>query len=487
MLPSVDRRAFLLGAGALSVAAGCDRVLSFAAELFGDAIPERFAAPATVDLDPDWHLLSRTSFGPRPGDLDLVRSMGRAAFLDWQLSPEAIDDTACEIRTAGIDSPHLPASLLFELPPDQIEEELARYTLLQAVYCRRQLHEVLVEFWSDHFHVAIGKSLCAHLTPFDYRTVARRHALGRFRDLLGASALSPAMLVYLDGTANQAATPRGPGANENYARELLELHTLGVHGGYTQADIMNAARCLTGFVVRESWAPGEVEFVPERHDDGEKVVLGQRIPAGGGRGDVERLLDIVAEHPSTARHVSEKLARAFIAEEPPRAIVDCAAQTFLATSGDLRATVRVILSSNEFEEARGTLFKRPFRFMASALRALGADTHAKERLVAWLGRMGQAPFAWPTPDGYPTRRERWLGTLMTRFSLASALGRNDLEGTRLDLDRLRAAVVGSDKTVALAAHLFGRAPTARERDALTGRSPDNALGLALASPGFQVY
>lgn len=491
--PTLSRRALLGAAACAPAMSGCDRALSFIAELMGDELPDHFGTPEGADIDPTVHMLNRISFGPRPGDLDQARAMGVERYVEWQLDGEAIEDRACELRTSVIDAANAPTSFLFELPPDQVETEIGRHALLRAVYSKRQLHEVMVELWSDHFHVAIGKASCRHLYPAYDREVCRKHALGSFGDLLAASALHPAMLVYLDGRDNRRAgssaadgTKQGP--NENYARELFELHTLGVHGGYTQQDVMEAARCLTGFVVREEWKPGAVEFVPELHDAGEKRVLGETIGAGGGADDVDKLLRIVGSHPSTARHVARKIARAFVADDPPQALVDSAATTFRASGGDIKKTVATVLGDPELGAHAGAKMKRPFRFVASALRALHADTHAKGPLLSWLSRMGHAPFAWPTPDGYPMRSEAWLPTTLARFQLAYDLTGDAIEGTRLDLDRLAGACRHSSPRLGLAGHLFGRAPSERERAELEACSslPD-ALALALASPGFQRY
>ena len=411
----LSRRHLLLTAAAAALpAAGCDRALSWLSDSLDGGVPASFEPASGGEVDAIDHLLSRTSFGPRPGDRERVARMGRQAYIDEQLDPSAIDDRACAIRSDAIDVVHLDAGL-FELPSDQIEAQLARHALVRAVYSRRQLEEVMVELWHDHFHVAIGKSLCQKLLPAYDRDVIRKHALGSFRELLGATAKSAAMLVYLDGRENRHASD-GQRANENYARELFELHTLGVHGGYTQADVMEAARCLTGFIVKEEWAPGQVELVAERHDDGDKRVLGW--------------------------------------------------------SG--------------FDAHTRSKIKRPFRFVASALRALGADTHAKGELVAWLARMGHAPYAWPTPDGYPAPGEAWLSTLMLRFRFAFALAEGRIEATRIDVDRLLSSVGGDEPLERLVAHALGRGLRAQERQLLAESRP-RALALALASPAFQRF
>lgn len=489
----IHRRGLFAGLAALGAGTtGCDRALSAFASVFADGMPERITPPDGETIDPVHHLLGRAGFGPAPGEIEAVRSMGIEAYVDAQLDPARIDDTACDLRASVIDTYALPTSLLFEFPPDQVEVELRRHTLLRAVYSRRQLLEVMVEFWNDHFNIAIGKSLCKHLKTADDRDVIRPHALGRFRDLLGASALSPAMLVYLDGRENKRTSP-GERPNENYARELLELHTLGVHGGYTQTDVMEAARCLSGFVVREEWAPGLVEFVRSRHDEEKKVVLGETIASGGGRHDVQQLLDIVAAHPSTARFISQKLASVFVADDPPASIVERATEAFLSTDGDIKAVLRVILLSEELAAAKGVKIKRPFRLLVSALRAVLADTHAKGNLLGHLDRMGQSLFSYPTPDGYPTRGDAWLGTLLWRWRFALELAEDRVDGVRADWTVLRAALARGgegDATALLARHLFGRAATGAELAALAGgRGPTDAhtVALLLSSPAYQRY
>ncbi len=478
MSRELSRRAFV-GAAALG-AAGCDRALSAVAGWLEGGLPDRFAVPTTTRVEPDLHLLRRATFGPRPGDIDTLRNVGRQAWLDAQLDPSSIDDTACDLRVGAIDTLHLDAGLSFELPPEQIESELTAGALVRATCSKRQLLEVMTEVWNDHFHVAIGKGRCRHLrSPYD-REALRAHALGSFRDLLGAVTKSAAMLVYLDGAANErAARP-----NENHARELLELHTLGVDGGYTQGDIQEVARCLTGFVVEEGGArPGTVTFVPARHDDGEKRVLGETIPAGGGAGDVDSVLDIVARHPKTAERVARKLCGVFVADDPPEAAVARAASTFSRTGGRIGDVVRTILDEERAEGALDARIKRPFRLVVSALRALGIEPRPEE-LAPVLGRMGHAPFSWPTPDGYPTRGDAWLGTLIERFRFALDLGAS-VAADDAHLERLRDGAGGDD---ALAAHLLGRRPTDAERAAFA-LAPDSKarVALVLASPAFQRF
>ncbi len=492
-----SRRDFL-GAASLGAAAtalgGCDSVLGAVSRRLGADVPDRIVAPSGPQIDDTHHLLDRAAFGPWPGDVERVKKLGAERWIDEQLDPESIGDAACRVRTAVIDTVHLPSSLLFEVRPKWVEKQLVTHTLLQAIYSKRQLKEVMVSFWTDHFNIAIGKSLCRHLKTGDDRDVIRQNALGSFRRLLGASAKSAAMLVYLDGRDNKKSEPEDR-PNENYARELLELHTLGVRGGYTQNDVMEAARCLTGWVVREKWAPGTVEFDAKRHDDGKKIVLGKTIAAGGGAKDVDSLLDVLVAHPACGRFLAQKLCRFFVADDPPRALVERVAAAFESSGGDIPTLLRTILTSVEFRGSKGQKLKRPFRYVVSSLRALGADAHARGELQRYLERMGHKPFQYPTPDGYPNVAGEWLATMLWRWNFALALAEGRLGDAKIDVDELLDAL-GADKknpVTPVMRHLLGRDPTPAEREALEAylasepgqRQPRRALALALASPAFQ--
>src|SRR5213079_2488055 len=292
------------------------------------------------------------------------------------------------------------------------------------------------------------------LTSYDRDTI-RPFAMGRFRDLLGATAHSPAMLFYLDNWRSSVPRPYPArngnpagvdgGLNENYARELMELHTLGVDGGYTQKDVQEVARCFTGWTIiapRGAGAaaqavmngpmaemarnrPGTFIFRPAVHDNGEKVVLGHKIPAGGGMKDGLMVLDILAHHPATAKFIATKLTRRFIADEPPPALVDRVAQTFLKTDGDIREVLKAIFSSPEFNsaEAYRAKVKRPFELAISAVRTLGADTNGGPQLHQWVARMGQPLYGFQTPNGYSDVAENWVntGALLERMNFALAL------------------------------------------------------------------
>ncbi len=498
-----DRRTFLKAAGAASTVAlaGCDGFWRGVSRYLGADLPDRLTVVDSEAVDPVHHVLSRLGFGPWPGDLERVRTMGIEAYLEEQLSPESIDDSACEVLARRFESIHMSAQELYEFKKPRALQEITRMTLLRAVYSRRQLYEAMVHFWTDHFNIDMSKSDCAWLKIADDRDVIRKHALGNLRDLLYASATSPAMLVYLDGRANKKSRPEEQ-PNENYGRELLELHTLGVHGGYSQKDVMEAARCLTGWTIRRrpgfDGERGLTMFRPDQHDDGEKTVLGVTIPAGGGRQDLDALIDIVAVHPSTYRYIAAKLVRRFVEDEPPAALVERAAEAFRASKGDIKALVRTVIHADEFRASAGRKLKRPFGFVVSALRALGADTNAGPRLIDFLVRMGHAPFSFPTPDGYPDEATPWLGTMLWRWNFAVALTAQQIGGTRVDLPRLAAALGAKKGEAAVETfmrYLLGRRPTVAESNAIfkylgQSEAPPHerraeAVGLLLASPGFQ--
>lgn len=484
---TTSRRAFL-GGGLAAIAvgsSGCDAAGDLVRALRKTDVPARFETATSEDVDDDVHFLSRVTMGPRPGDLERVRRVGRAAFLEEQLSPSLDAGTRFRLRADHADVAHMDPDFLFELPPEAIERQLTLHAVSCAVFSERQLHEVMVEALSDHFHIALAKSDCRHLLPADRREVIRAHALGNFRELLRGSLRSPAMLVYLDGRENSV--EHGGAPNENHARELLELHALGVHGGYSQADVREVARCLTGWVVDRTWRPGDVAFVPARHDDGEKVVLGKVIAAGGGAADVDRLLDVLMDHPSTARHVATRLAKTFVSEDPPANVVASAAATFRSSGGELAEVVRTLVRSDAFAQAKRAKVKRPLRFIVSALRALGLTGPVDPAAIDWLTRMGHRPYGWPTPDGYPSSGLAYVASLMSRFQWVNALVGGRADETRVPVDALARAARGGPPAEALLAHLFGRRPSPRELELTAEAEPERLLALGLSSPAFQVF
>ena len=474
---------------------GCERLTTVVnRKWLGEDVPEKLVAPENAEIDPDFHLLSRAAFGPWPGDLNRLKNMGRQAWIEEQLQPDSITDTACDLRAERFESLYFSARDAYEFRKPVLRDELTRHALLRAIYSRRQLYEVMVEFWTDHLNIDLEKGDCIYLKPSDDRDVIRKHALGRFSDLIRASAKSPAMLVYLDGRTNKVRRGTQDQPNENYARELMELHTLGVHGGYTQEDVREAARCLTGwtFDIKRLFAldQSSAYFRKDWHDDGEKKVLGHVIAARGGPQDLDALIDIVCAHPSTARYIAQKLCRRFVSLTPPESLVDKVRDEFIRTQGDIRSLLRVILQSEEFMASGGQLIKRPFKFMVSALRALAADTQAEKPILEPLQRMGHGLFQYPTPDGYPDDDLPWMGTLMWRWNLALALTANRQPGATVDLKPLSRALTQADSPLSPQkwfAHFVGRSPTSAESSAIGSAetSLPTTIGLILASPAFQ--
>ena len=347
--------------------------------------------------------------------------------------------------------------LKFAQARTQVTRELQPMILMHAVVSDRQLLEVMTTFWENHFSVAAEK-MPGPFTLVEYDRAIRAHALGKFRDLLQAVATSPAMLFYLDNVQSyvdslhptraeylvekrRSANPplgdtslahtikrRRTGLNENYARELMELHTLGVDGGYTQKDVQEVARCLTGWTIENPQIDGLFYFQPQLHDAGDKTVLGVHIPGGRGIEDGEQVLDILARHPSTARFIAKKLVVRFVSDSAPAALVDRAAQTFLTTDGDIREVVRTIVTSPEFNSAAAyrAKIKTPFELIASIDRAMLATPDTTQRTTQLIATFGQPIFGRQTPDGWPDQAAAWMnaGALMNRVNLGARVGGN---------------------------------------------------------------
>jgi uncharacterized protein (DUF1800 family) len=328
-----------------------------------------------------------------------------------------------------------------------VYSDLAEGKLLRSVYSNKQLEEVLTDFWFNHFNVFFDKGADRDYVTSYERDVIRPNVLGKFRDLLIATAQSPAMLFYLDNWESVGASSemyqgfrgRGPkrGLNENYGRELMELHTLGVDGGYTQKDVTEVSRCFTGWTIRNPQRGGQFEFNPRAHDNGEKLVLGVKIPSGGGMEDGYRILEMLAKHPSTAHFISKSLAMRFVSDNPPAALVDRMAKTFLATEGDLREVMRTMFTSPEFwaPENFHAKVKTPLEMMASALRATNADIDYSFLITAQLNVMGQPLYRKVEPTGYSLKNADWLNSaaLLGRMNFALALVSNRIPGVKVDL------------------------------------------------------
>ncbi|MBI2491458.1 MAG: DUF1800 domain-containing protein [Candidatus Rokubacteria bacterium] len=510
------------------------------------------AAPATPDDGAILHALGRLTFGPRPGDVERVRALGLAAWLERQLAPErvgdvAVDRTLGDLTTLAMSIPELlreyprpdPAmrekmqggqmtrrELMERYPPEKrparIAGELAAAKMLRAVASERQLQEVMVDFWFNHFNVYAQKNDVRWYVSAYERDAIRPHALGKFPDLVRATARHPAMLYYLDNWVSARADftiPLGPnrgkkaGLNENYARELMELHTLGVDGGYTQQDIVEVARAFTGWSIERPQTEGRFVFRRATHDTGAKVVLGQRIPAGGGQEDGERVIETLVRHPSTARFIATKLARRFVADTPPPRLVERVAAAYQATGGDIPGMLRVIFAAPEFwgPEARRAKIKKPFEFVASAVRAVGAtvDAQGAYALARASAEIGEPLYEAQPPTGYQDVAEAWVntGALLARMNFALALTSGRYPRVAMDLpglvagadparpeavlDRLLAALVhgqaGRDTRAVLAAQLADPQITQLTADDRGPARTDVArlAALVLGSPEFQ--
>ena len=363
-------------------------------------------------------------------------------------------------------------------------------------HSQRQVHEMMVDFWSTHFSIYIRRKLCQVLKTDDDLKVIRPNALGKFRDLLHASAHSPAMLVFLDQSESFSGSP-----NENYARELLELHTVGVESGYSHHDVAELARVLTGWTVSgvtdREMQPGLFNFDPDIHDNGEKHVMGMMISPGGEEEGM-LILDMLASHASTARFVSWKLARRFVSDSPDPALVEALSQVFTQSDGDTRQMLRALLNSESFKASAGQKFKRPLEFFISALRVTGATiTGTSRRLLEPLRLLGQLPFRWQQPDGYPDVAEYWATTsgMLDRWNFGLLLASNLIRGASVDLNPLtRDAASAEDLVDVLSLRFIGERLPDDARSILVDFASSDDLdvvtppvaGLILGSPHFQV-
>jgi uncharacterized protein (DUF1800 family) len=395
--------------------------------------------------------------------------------------------------------------------------ELQQLAVVRAALSERQLREVMVDFWTNHFNVFVGKGADRFLTPSYIEETIRPHALGRFEDLLIATAKSPAMLLYLDNAQSIAPGSSPPflpgrprqrpgqgvraprGINENYARELLELHTLGVDGGYTQQDVIEVARILTGWGIERPQLGAGFAFHDWAHDRGEKTALGVTFPAGHGMDEGVRLLKLLAGRHATMHHISRKLCARFVADEPPDGCVDAAADAWHRTGGDLRAVLRAIFTSPDFwaPPVLRSKVKTPFEFVISAVRAVGAEPDDTPRLAQVVARLGQPLYLQPAPTGYPEAQADWVnsGALLARMNAAVALAAGRLPGVTTNFDPVVPLTADrSQLTDLVNERLLGGTMSARTRAVILEQlssigDPQQAralaVGLALGGPEFQ--
>jgi uncharacterized protein (DUF1800 family) len=384
---------------------------------FPTVVANEALSPPVEWSDPISRLVRRATMGLTAEDVFRARSMGYQGWLNEQVNHTRIEDDIVNtfVLSRWPTTAQQPEEI-YNIAAGTVRNELREATIYRAAFSRRQLYERMVEFWSDHFNIAIDK--VGYFKVADDRDVIRAHALGRFPDLVMASARSPAMLAYLDQNRSRVGKP-----NENYARELMELHTLGVDGGYSQNDVVELSRVLTGWTFQ---GRGRFTFDPNGHDWGEKSVLGVTIPAAsiayGAEGikEGELIIRVLTEHPNTARFIATKMLRWLLTPDPSETQIRTIASVYRSTGGDIRLMVRAILNSG-WLPASPAKFKRPFHLLASGLRATNPSVSGTNTMRTQLDAMGHQLFDWETPDGFPDRIEYWAGNIITRWSFARSL------------------------------------------------------------------
>jgi len=488
--------------------------LAAAAAAVGGLAGRAGAEPGVVraDVDPGnvlFKLVQRVTFGSNDFEASNVRFLGFQAYLESQLNHTAINDSAVGALLAPLTNlTQLPWQLYTDngfVNSTQVRYDLMHARVLRAFASRRQLFERAVELWADHFNVDINAGVCVlFMVGFD-RDVLRTRALGTFPQLLQAVAQSPAMLHYLNNDISSLGQP-----NQNFARELMELHTMGSQGGYTQADVENVARCFTGWTIWPLNAlpenlRGSFQYRNDFHDQGVKTVLGQTIAAGGGLQDGLRVLEILANHPSTARHIATKIARFFLGDPFSTSVIDSIAATYTATGGDIKAMIRTALRPNVLASAPLKL-KRPMHMFVSALRTVPTTISWSDGMRRELNEAWNLPYSWGPPNGYPDTVDYWSGLMMPRWNFAfrvtSATGNfhsflGDVAGVVIDdLPVFLNAATPDELTARIDRYVFSREMTPTDREVIraylaavpsTRQRRREALGLAFALPSFQWY
>lgn len=468
--------------------------------------------PDVVVEDEAAHVLRRLSFGTTPAMRREITTLGIDGWIDRQLNPAGIDDSQLQVVLRNFPTLNASNQSNYDNDNDTVRSELRHATILRAYGSNRQLHEVMVEFWNNHFTVALNQSYLVGLKTGDDRTVARSNPFGKFADLLLASAHSPAMLMYLNNAESNANSAQG--VNENWGRELLELHTLGIINGeqvYTEDDVKALARVMSGWGI--NWSTKEFEYHSYAHSRETVTLLGSWSSSGAGYDDGVSALNFLARHPSTARYLCWKLVRRFVADDPDMALVDALAGVYQANDTAIAPVLKALFSSAQFRAARRTKLRRPFELVVAELRALnaqiepGADSNAARTLATLLGELANLPFEWPAPNGYPDVTGYWASAdgMLQRWELGGRLANNGLDGISVDLDQLlplpRPATAGAlldalalrlldggfqpTERAALLAHL-NKAETDPVTEAEIDASLGTLVGLALDSPSFQL-
>jgi len=465
------------------------------------AVRAHAAPPAyPADVDPSsllTALVRRITMGVNDAELALARSLGYEGYLEHHLDYAAIPDGAADARLAPLTTLTMTYQQMLTPSAGQVGNECIEAAIVRSAISSRQLYERMVEFWTDHFNIQMTNERLRRLKAVDDRDVIRANALGNFRTLLSASAHSPAMLDYLDNNLSTAGNP-----NENYARELMELHTVGVDGGYSQQDVAEVARCFTGwsfFPDNAGAQAGTFRYNAGVHDTGQKTVMGHIIPARSAQAGLQDGLDvlnILLDHPNTAAYLSKKLCRWLLGDSVPAGIERDVASAYTTSNGDIRAMVRAALRPNHLACA-APKYKRPWHMFVSCMRVapttIASTTSMRSRLVG----AGMPRFGWPTPDGYPDDADYWMGLIIARWNFAADLMNGAITGVSVDTTGLFTGLTTPDQVAdRINSAAFGGELPAPERDIIrdylvgaptSSARQREALGLAFGAPAFQWF
>jgi len=453
------RRFFAMGAGAAAALATTRTVEAQSSKgrtsPFGPTAPAGSKQDASVEWkDPVLRLVRRITMGLTTEEVTIARGLGYAGYLDYHLNPDRIDDSALDTALAARlpVTVMTPAQLAAFGDNNEVANSLSDSALYRAAFSKRQLKERMVEFWTDHFTISLNK--VGFIKLVDDRDVIRANAIGNFKTLLKATSKSGAMLVYLDQNRSRTPTP-----NQNYAREIMELHTLGVDAGYSQTDVAELSRILTGWTTQ---GPGNFAFDPNMHDRGAKMFLGRAFPAmvattpaATQMAEGEAAIQMLVDHPNTAKYIALKMARWLLAYTPPQAVVDATAAAYLSSNGDISTMVRTILSATNLM-ASPAKYKRPFHLAASGLRGMGAQVTNIRSVRQRADQMGQPIFYWEQPNGYPDRIDWWSGLVLGRWSfMADLANRNVAAQTQISTAPFRMPDTADGVVAQIATRMFG--------------------------------